>query len=57
MLHNDGIFKKPSQIRTHFTSSVLHFAAGLLKELHLLESEKRVLDAGKIPVLQRDTET
>jgi hypothetical protein len=56
MLHNNELFVKPSSLRTHFTSSVLHFASGLLKELHLFDTEKKTLDAGKIPVLQRDTE-
>jgi hypothetical protein len=28
----------------------------MLKEMHLLEGEKKELDAGKIPVLHHDTE-
>ncbi len=56
-MHNDKMFQQPSAIRTHFTSSVLHFASGLLKELHMFDGEKRTLDAGRIPVLQHDTET
>jgi hypothetical protein len=57
LVHNDKMFCHPSQIRSHFTSSVIHFATGLLKELHLFDTEKKTLDAGKIPVLQHDTET
>lgn len=57
-VHNRELLKTPSYIRTHYTSSVLHFAGQLLAEQHLLESEAKlkVLDAGSIPVLQHDTE-
>ena len=58
VVHNNRLFKGPAHIRTNYTSSVLHFAGQLISELHLLESEYKlkVLDAGKIPVLQHDTE-
>jgi hypothetical protein len=58
MIHNNKLFKTPSYIKTNYTSSVLHFASNLISEMHLLESEYKlkVLDAGKIPVLQHDTE-
>ncbi len=54
--NNRVLFENVNKIRTHYTSSVLHFASQLLQELHLMEGEKKVLDAGKIPVLQHDTE-
>ena len=58
VVHNNRLFKSPAHIRTNYTSSVLHFAGQLISEMHLLESEYKlkVLDAGKIPVLQHDTE-
>lgn len=38
--HNNLTLCNPSDIRSYFTSSVLHFAAKLLKYLNSLQSER-----------------
>jgi len=43
-------------MRTHYTSSVLHFCSKLLEQCHMLDKDSGTLkmvalDAGKIPVL------